>query len=75
MLPIGFSKLMHVVLEGDRLVGRWRRDKRSAKDGAGQLLGIRPTRPLAAADVAALELAASRYGDFVGLDTAVEILS
>lgn len=75
VLPIGFSKLMHVVLEGERLVGRWRRDKRAAKDGGGQVLGIQPTRPMAAADLAALERAAARYGDFVGLETTVDILA
>ncbi|HZJ10591.1 MAG TPA: winged helix DNA-binding domain-containing protein, partial [Trueperaceae bacterium] len=28
ILPIGFSRLMHVVLEGDRSAGRWRSDRR-----------------------------------------------
>ena len=75
VLPIGFSKMMHVVLEDDRLVGRWRRDKRSAKDGGGQVLGIQLTRPMSEAELAELERAASRYGDFVGLETSVELLS
>lgn len=70
VLPIGYSKMMHVVLEGERLVGRWRSDKQ----GGGQQIKIRPTRPMSADDFAGLRYATTRYGDFVGLETTTELL-
>ena len=63
VLPIGFSKMMHVVLEGDRLAGRWRSDRRKGD----MTVTVAPDRPLGADDVAALESAAAAYGEFVGL--------
>lgn len=81
VLPIGFSKMMHVVLEGDRLAGRWRSDKREAARGGGDASGGRRraerrtttleitaamTRPLSATDRRALERSVEAYGAFVG---------
>lgn len=62
VLPIGYSRMMHVVVEGDRLVGRWRSDRRG-----GELeLSLELSRPLGADDRAELQRAAARYGAFVG---------
>src|SRR5690606_12831350 len=55
VLPIGFSKMMHVVLEGERLAGRWRTDRL----GGGLKITVALDRPLAASDVVALEAAAA----------------
>lgn len=72
VLPIGFSKMMHVVLEGDRLAGRWRSDKRRGPAPGTNTLEITAemTRPLGAADLRGLEQAAEAYGAFVGMEVA-----
>jgi len=71
ILPIGFSRLMHVVLEGDRLAGRWRSDKR----GKSIEITVQATRPLSASDRLALERAARAYGMFVGTEVTLSVLS
>ena len=75
VLPIGFSKMMHVILEGDRLAGRWRSDtRRGATRGATTLeITVELSRPLSAADRQALERAAGAYGAFVGMEAAVAV--
>ena len=75
VLPLGFSKMMHVVLEGDRLAGRWRSDKRrGATRGSHALeITVELTRPLSPTDVRALERAAAAYGAFVGMETATVV--
>lgn len=75
VLPLGFSKMMHVVLEDGRLVGRWRRDRRGAREGGGQVLSVRLTRPLTPADEAELRAAADRYGEFHSDSTTLILLA
>lgn len=69
VLHIAFSKLSHVVVEGERLAGRWRQDRR----GEGLELTFELARPLDRYDIAELERAAARYGAFVGKDVAVTV--
>lgn len=71
VLPIGYTKMMHVVLEGDALVGRWRSDRR----GDGLTLTFDLKRPLSREDVSRLERAAVAYGAFVGKEATVALLS
>jgi uncharacterized protein YcaQ len=68
VLPIGYTKMMHVVLEGDRLAGRWRTDKRRFESGvAGLEVTLALNRPVSAGDVRELEAAVEAYGAFVGV--------
>ncbi|HEX7002169.1 MAG TPA: winged helix DNA-binding domain-containing protein [Trueperaceae bacterium] len=62
VLQIGFSKMMHVVIEGDRLLGRWRQDRRA--DALTLTFDLK--RPLAGKELAELREAAAAYGAFVG---------
>ena len=64
VLPIGFTKMMHVVVEGDRLAGRWRGDRRQR----ALKLTFDLNRPLSKSGQASLEDAARTYGAFVGAD-------
>lgn len=74
ILPIGFSKMMHVVLEGDRLVGRWRSDRLRLPDGAkGLEISVALNRPLSRADRRSLQRAAAAYGAFVGMAATVKV--
>lgn len=68
VLQIGFTKMMHVVIQGDRLIGRWRADRRSkALDLTFDL-----SWPLSGSEEAALSEVARSYGAFVGAgDTGV----
>lgn len=70
VLPIGFSKMMHVVTHGDRLVGRWRQDRRAKS----LTLTFAIDRPLAPEDEDDLRLAAEAYGTFFGAATTELVL-
>lgn len=71
VLPLGFSRMMHVVLERDRLVGRWRSDRR----GEALEITVHSTQPLSKADRAQLEQAVALYGAFVGLEATLSLAS
>lgn len=70
VLPLGFTKMMHVVLEGDRLAGRWRTDKRrsEASRASGLEVTLELNRPLSTADRRAIDAAVEAYGAFVGAE-------
>lgn len=69
VLTIGWGELSHVIVEGDRLVGRWRQDRRR-----GELeLTMRLSRPLDRDDLAELEKAAARFGAFFGKPATVAL--
>lgn len=69
VLETGFGELAHVVVEGDRLAGRWRQDRR----GKAVELTVQLTRPVSREDREALEEAAARYGAFLGKETSVTV--
>lgn len=62
VLNIAFGELTHVVVEGDRIAGRWRQDKR----GKRVQVTARLARPMSRQDREALEDAAARFGSFFG---------
>ncbi len=62
VLQIGFSKMMHVVVDGDRLLGRWRHDRRKKT----LVLTFDLNRPLATDEQTWLREAAAAYGAFMG---------
>ncbi|HET8984915.1 MAG TPA: winged helix DNA-binding domain-containing protein [Trueperaceae bacterium] len=76
VLPMGFTKMMHVVLEGDRLAGRWRTDKRRMEPSGAQGLEVtlEMNRPMSAGDVRGIELAVEAYGAFVGVEARAVVL-
>lgn len=62
ILQIGYSRMMHVLVHGDRLAGRWRADKRAG----GLTITFDLNRPLVGTEEAELGEAAQAYGAFVG---------
>ena len=62
ILQIGYSRMVHVVVHGDRLAGRWRADKRAG----GLTITFDLNRPLVGTEEAELGEAAQAYGAFVG---------
>ena len=62
VLPLAYGPLPHLLLEGERLAGQWRTDKR----GASLRLSYTTTRPFSADDHDALLVEARRYGAYRG---------
>ncbi len=70
VLTIGWGELAHLVVEGDRLVGRWRQQRR----GGSVELTMRLSRPLGRRDRDELAFAAARFGSFFGLPARLTLL-
>lgn len=64
VLSIAWGELTHVVVEGDRIAGRWRHDRR----GKAVEVTVELARPLSRDDREALAEAAERYGSFIGAE-------
>lgn len=64
VLSIAWGELTHVVVEGDRIAGRWRHDRR----GKAVEVTVELARPLSRDDREALAEAAGRYGSFFGAE-------
>src|SRR5690606_34352291 len=71
VLQIGFSKMMHVVVDGDRLLGRWRHDRRKKT----LVLTFDLNRPLATDEQTWLREAAAAYGAFMGAGESEVVLA
>ena len=68
VLPLAYTPLPHLLLEGERLAGQWRTDR----SGASLRFTVTATRPLSREDEAALLAEARRYAAFNG--RAVELV-
>src|SRR5690606_32882362 len=60
VLPLAYGPLPNLLLEGDRLVGQWRADRR----GRRMSVSVRATRPFSTVDHDALSLEVERYAAF-----------